>query len=117
MTVDEIFAGTTQNDLARNRYTAIFLKTNWRLGFIAIIEYDGHTGFRNTSLAALINEILEVLGSHGAHIRNTEDEANGIEDVGFSTTVETGDGIERFVPARKEVSVTDMITPRVSQCP
>jgi hypothetical protein len=49
-------------------------------------------------LTALVDEVLEVLRADGAHVRNTENKANGIEDVGFTRAVEAGDRVERFVP-------------------
>ncbi len=35
--------------------------------------------------------------TYRGHIRDTEDETNCVQDVRFPRTIETGDGIERFI--------------------
>jgi len=43
---------------------------------------------------------LKVLWSHCAHIRDAENETYCVKDIGLSTTIQPGDGIETVVPAQ-----------------
>jgi hypothetical protein len=56
------------------------------------------TSFRDRN-AALDPAYLDVLRPYRAHARNAQDETYCIKDIGFSTSVETGDGVEAFVPS------------------
>jgi hypothetical protein len=84
MSVDEILARTPKHDLSGDRNVRILLKSDRRFVRIPVVEDDCNAGFGDTSLTALVNEILN--------------ETNGIENVGFTTAVEAGDRVERFVP-------------------
>lgn len=43
-------------------------------------------------------QYLYILRPHGTHAGDTQDETYRVEDVGLSTAVEAGDGIEALVP-------------------
>lgn len=49
---------------------------------------------------------LKVLRAHCRHICDTQNEADGVQDVGLSAAIETSDGVEALVPA----SVSDRIS-------
>jgi hypothetical protein len=55
-------------------------------------------------LTTLVDKILKVLCADRRHVRDTKHEANGIEDVRFTTAVQASDGVERFVPALRDQS-------------
>lgn len=59
VSIDEVFTRSTQYNLPCHRYLRMFLETNRALRLIAVIEYDGDARFGNSSLAALVDEILE----------------------------------------------------------
>lgn len=78
MTVDQVFARSTEDDLSSNGDGRVFLKTNRRLGSVAVIEDDSHAGLGHTRLSTLVNKILKILCSNGRHVRDSENEADGI---------------------------------------
>lgn len=41
---------------------------------------------------------LKVLGSHCRHVGNAEDKAYGVENIGFSGSIKTGNGVEALIP-------------------
>lgn len=41
---------------------------------------------------------LEVLRSNGRHVGDSENKANGIENVGFPTAVKASDRVEALIP-------------------
>ena len=57
--IDKVLAGATQDDLPSDGNLSVFLETNRRFGFVAVIEDNGDTGFGNARLAAFVNEVLE----------------------------------------------------------
>jgi hypothetical protein len=85
--VNEVFAGPAENNLSRNGDGRIFFEPDWRFRGVPIVENDCHARFGNAGLTALVDEILEILRSNRAHIRDTEDETDGVENVGFTTAV------------------------------
>lgn len=94
MAVDEIFACATEHDLASNRNVGVLLEANWRLRSVAVVEHNSHTGFGDTGLATLVDEVLEVLRSNGAHVGNSENKANGVQNVGFTRAIEASNRVE-----------------------
>ena len=50
--------------LAGDRNLFAVLQPNWTLFTVRIIEDDGHAGFGDAGLTALVDEILLVLGAH-----------------------------------------------------
>jgi hypothetical protein len=104
MAVNQIFARTAQDDLPGHGDIRIFLETDGGFGGIPVIEDNGHAGFGHTGLTALVDKILQVLRTNSAHIRDTEDETDGVEDVRFTTAVKASDGVEGFIPIIEVIS-------------
>jgi hypothetical protein len=59
MPIDEIFRGAAQDNLPRNTNRRIFLEPDWGLLLVLVVEDDGDARFRDTCLAALVDEILQ----------------------------------------------------------
>lgn len=87
--------------MSRNRNARVFFKSDRGFILVMIVEDDGHTRLGNSCLATLVDKILQVLCSHSRHVRNTQNETDGIEDVGLATAVQTSDRVEGFVPMYK----------------
>ena len=58
VTIDEVLACATKNDLAGYRDFRILLEAYRALLFVLVVENDSHARFGNSSLSALIYEIL-----------------------------------------------------------
>ncbi len=93
----------------------MFFEADRALRLVAIVKNNGNTGFRNACLAALVDQVLiplsaivatittyltclQILRSHHAQVIDSEDKTYGIEDVGLSGSVESGNRVEAFVP-------------------
>ena len=61
---------------------------------VPIVEYNGNTGLVDTRLSLFVDQLGQVPGTNLGEIGNSEDEADGVENVGFARTIEAGDGIE-----------------------
>jgi hypothetical protein len=62
----------------------IFLEANGRFAGVVVVEDNGDTGFRDSGLPAFVNQVLQILGSDGAHIGDSKDKTDCIEDIGFA---------------------------------
>lgn len=127
VSVDEVLGHATHCDLTSDRNLRIRLEAHRRAGLIGVVEDDGDRCSRNTSLPSFVDEILEIrssdlmaLGGHvqhafswwchadvtqasmtySRHIRDAQDEADCVEDVTLSTTVEPCDCVEALIEAR-----------------
>lgn len=111
MAVDEVLGGAAQDDLARDADGGVLLKTNGRLLLVAVVENDGDAGLCDACLAALVDEVLferqlldccrsaqsvmyllpftylQVLRANCRHVGDTQNKANGIQNVGLATAV------------------------------
>ena len=67
----------------------IFFKADGGFPGVFVVKDDGDASFGDACLSAFVNEILEILGSNGAHVGDSEDKADGIEDIRFSGPIET----------------------------
>lgn len=67
---------------------------------VGVVEDDGDGGFGDSGLALLVDEFLEVGSPNLLQIGDAKNEADGIENVRFSWTVQAGDGVEERVEAR-----------------
>lgn len=70
--------------------------------FVLIVEYDGNTGLVDTRLSLFVDQLGQIPGTNLGEVGNSEDEADGVENVGFARTIETGDGIEVGIESGKE---------------
>lgn len=58
MTVDQVFGGAAEDDLPGDADGGVFLEADGRLLLVPVVEDDRDTSFRDSGLAALIDEIL-----------------------------------------------------------
>lgn len=102
MSIDEIFACAAHDNLPCDADLSILLEA-YRAGLlVGVIEDDGDAGLCDTGLPAFVDEILEILGSHGRHVCDAEHEANGVEDVGFARAIKSSDCVEGRIPSRDD---------------
>lgn len=66
-------------------------------GAVGIVEDDGDGGLCNAGLALLVDELLEIGSPDLLQIGDAQDEAYGVEDVGFARPVQTRYGVEKRV--------------------
>lgn len=69
-------------------------------GAVGVVEDDGDGGLGDASLALLVDEFLEVGSPDLLQVGDSEDEADGVQDVRLPGTVQAGDGVEERVEAR-----------------
>ena len=89
---------------------SIFLESDGWFPRILIIKHNRNTRLRNSSLSPFIYQILQVLSSHSAHIRDPQHKTYRIQDIRFPGPVQSlfplaiprprmySDGIEGWVP-------------------
>jgi len=95
--VDEILAPAAEEDLAGDGHLGTLLVADGTGGLVLIVEDNGNAGLVDAGLALLVHELREVAGTDLGQVGNAKDEADGIENVGLSRSIETGDGIEVWV--------------------
>ena len=101
LSVDQILALPPDEHLARDIDLLELLVPHGARGFVLIVEHDGDAGLVDARLALLVHELGEVAGADLGQVGDSQDEADGVEDVGFSRPVEARDGVEVGVePAR-----------------
>lgn len=57
--IDQVFGCAAEDNLAGDADCSIFLETDGRLFLVPVIEDNGDTGFCNSGLPALVDQILE----------------------------------------------------------
>lgn len=87
--------------LSRNHDLILILKPLWTLALVRIIKDDGDARPGDASITALVDEVYEVLGSETLEGGDTEDEADGVEDVGLAGSILIGLSVSE--PVRGEV--------------
>ena len=100
MTIDEVLGHASHSDLPGDCNLRIGLKRDGRPCPVGVVKDDCDGGARDACLPTLVDEILQVGGSDCAHVCDTENEADGVEDVGLATAVEARDGVEGLIEAR-----------------
>lgn len=68
-------------DLSGYADLGVFFKADGGFAGVFVVKDDGDAGLGDTGLSAFVDQILEILGSDGAHVGDSEDKADGIEDV------------------------------------
>lgn len=59
VTIDEIFAGPSEDNLAGNADLRIFFEADWRLLLVLVVKYYRHACLGNACLPALVYKILQ----------------------------------------------------------
>lgn len=80
-------------------------------GAVGIVEDDRDGGLCNAGLALLVDELLEIGSPDLLQICDAQDEADGVEDVGFARPVETRYGVEKRVEPGTTVLVAYDLNP------
>lgn len=83
-----------EDDLSGDGDFIVVLVTDGALFLVPIVKGDGDGGLGDSSLTALVDELLKVGGPHVTQVGDAQEEADGIQDVGLATAVEAGDGVE-----------------------
>jgi hypothetical protein len=97
LAVDEVLALAADGDLARDGYFGAVVVSDGTGGGVGVVEYDGDACLGDSGLALFVDEFGEVAGADLAEVRDSEDEADGVEDVGFAGSVEACDRVEVWV--------------------
>lgn len=92
--IDQIFALPPDQNLPRHIHLLALLIAHGTAGLVLVVKDDGDGGLVDTGLTLLVDQFGEVAGADLGEILDSENEADGIEDVGFSGAVEAGDGVE-----------------------
>jgi hypothetical protein len=71
----------TGADLSSYADLSVLFKADGGFAGVFVVKDDGDAGLGDTRLSAFVNQILEILGSDSAHVGDSENKANGIEDV------------------------------------
>ena len=92
--IDQIFALPPNQNLPRHIHLLALLIAHGTAGLVLVVEDYGDGGLVDTGLTLLVDQFGEVAGADLGEVLDSENEADGIEDVGFSGAVEAGDGVE-----------------------
>ena len=71
---------------------------------IRVIEHNRHRSLCNPCLSLLVHELLKIRSPNLLQVRDSQNEANRIEDVRFAGTVQPRDGIEERIEAGNDGS-------------
>lgn len=66
---------------------------------IGVIKHDGNSGLGNPGLALLVHELLKIRSPNLLQIGDSQHEANRVQDVGLSRTVQPRDCVEVRIEA------------------
>lgn len=108
--IDEIFAlAADQNLTSDGDFFALFVSNRGR-GLLFIIENDAYRCLIDPRLTLFVNQFRKVSGANLTQVGDAKNEANRVEDVGFSRTIQSSDGIEMRIESRndKHMSQTRM---------
>ena len=83
-TVDEVLVLAADDDLPGDGHLIVVLVSERRLLLVSVVEGDGDCGLGDASLAVLVDQFLQVGCSDVAQVGDTEEEADGIQNVAFS---------------------------------
>ena len=74
--------------------------SNRTVGLILIVEDNCDNGFVDSCLPLFVHQFGEVTSPNLTQVGNSEDEANRVQDIGFSGAIQSSDGIEMWIKAR-----------------
>jgi hypothetical protein len=97
--INQILALAPDQHLPRHVDLLALLVSHGTAGFVLVVEHDGDGGLVDARLALFVNELGEVAGADLREVLNAQDEADGVEDVGFAGAVEARYGVEVRVEA------------------
>ena len=83
-TVDEVLVLAADDDLPGDGHLIVVLVSERRLLLVSVVEGDGDCRLGDASLAVLVDQFLQVGCSDVAQVGDTEEEADGIQNVAFS---------------------------------
>mmetsp|Transcript_65002 Transcript_65002/g.164753 ORF Transcript_65002/g.164753 Transcript_65002/m.164753 type:complete len:740 (+) Transcript_65002:1548-3767(+) len=95
--VEQIPVAPSDHDLAGDGDLIVLLVADGAAGLLLIVEYDCHASLGDTCLTLLVDQLRQVANSDLGQVRDTQDEANRVQDVGLAAAVQTGDRIELLV--------------------
>ena len=107
--INQIFALPPNQHLPRHIHLLALLVAHRTVGLVLVVEDDGHRGLVDAGLALFVDQCGEVAGSDLGEVLDAQDEADGVENVGFARTVEAGNGVEVRVEAARQLFVEDAL--------
>ena len=111
--IDEVLVLASNDNLSGNCNLIIVLIAKRRLFLVSVVESDGDSCLGHSSLTILVDELLKIAGSDMTQVGDSEEKADGIQDVTFARPntvlcspeiendqflpIETSDGIKLMV--------------------
>jgi hypothetical protein len=89
-------------NLTSNSNLAAFFVSNGATSSVRVVEHDGNSGFCDTSLPLFVNKFLQIASSDLLKVRDAENKAYGVENVGLPGSIQASDGIEERVEGRDD---------------
>ena len=97
--IDQVLALPPNEHLTRHIDLLELLIPHGARGLVLIIKHNGDAGLVNPRLALLVDELGEIPRANLGQVGDAQDEADGVEDVGFTRPIEARDGIEVRIEA------------------
>ena len=82
--VDEVLVLASDDHLSGDGDLIVGLVSQWRLLLVSVVEGDGDRGLGDPRLTVLVDQLLQVGGSHVAEVGDAQQEADGVQDVTFT---------------------------------
>ena len=82
--VDEVLVLASDDHLSGDGHLIVGLVSQWRLLLVSVVEGDGDRGLGDPRLTVLVDQLLQVGGSHVAEVGDAQQEADGVQDVTFT---------------------------------
>lgn len=100
--IDHIFVLAPQEDLTSDCHLRTLFVAYWTGRLFLIVEYDRHTRFIDSRLPLFVDKLRQIPRTNLTEIGDSQHEANRIENVGLSGTVQPSNGIEVGVETEVE---------------
>ena len=102
VSVDKVFALPSNQDLPGYGDLGGTLVADGGSVGIRVVENNCHDSLVHSRLTLLVNQLVEVSGSDLTEVGDSQNEADGVENVTLSTSIQTRDGIEmRIKPVER----------------
>lgn len=92
--IDEVFALPPYENLACHVDLLALLVADGARCFVFIVKHNCDAGLVYAGLPLLVNELGQIPSANLAQIGDAENEADGVQNIRFSRSIEAGDCIE-----------------------
>ena len=95
--IDVVLRFAPDGNLTRDGNFFAVVVPDGRVGSVAVVEDDGDGGLGDARLALFVDELGQVPRADLGQVRDSQNEADGVEDVGFAGAVQARDCVEVWV--------------------